>query len=389
MNVQTTKQPRLESVDALRGFAVMAILLLHNIEHFIFPLYPENQPTWLADIDKATLDLGFALFGGKAYAIFSLLFGFTFYIQSANSERNGVDFGPRFLWRIVLLFGFATLNAALFPGGDVLILYAVVAIVLFFMRKQSNRVVLAVALFFLFQPWEWAQCLYAAFCPEYTAPNYSVGALYDEVARVGKEGSLWDFFLCNITTGQLATLAWSMSAGRVSQTAGLFLMGFYLGRKQLFLSTDENRSKWITALICSAIAYVPLYTIHSLLADGTTTSAKMAAVAFDMWHKLAFMVVMTSSFLLLYQRAGFANKVSALRTYGRMSLTNYVSQSYIGAVIYFPFFLGLGAYLGHTLSVVMGGLIFLLQVKFCNWYLSNHKQGPLEGLWHKWTWIKK
>ena len=29
------KTPRIEVVDALRGFAVMAILLVHNLEHFI------------------------------------------------------------------------------------------------------------------------------------------------------------------------------------------------------------------------------------------------------------------------------------------------------------------------------------------------------------------
>ena len=34
---QTTisKSPRVEVVDALRGFAVLAILLVHNVEHFI------------------------------------------------------------------------------------------------------------------------------------------------------------------------------------------------------------------------------------------------------------------------------------------------------------------------------------------------------------------
>lgn len=32
---------RIEVVDALRGFAVMAIILVHNLEHFIFPVYPE------------------------------------------------------------------------------------------------------------------------------------------------------------------------------------------------------------------------------------------------------------------------------------------------------------------------------------------------------------
>ena len=29
----------------------------------------------------------------------------------------------------------------------------------------------------------------------------------------------------------------------------------------------------------------------------------------------------------------------------------------------------------------------ILQVQFCKWWLSGHKQGPLETIWHKWTWI--
>ena len=41
------KLPRVEVVDALRGFAVMAILLVHSLEHFIFPVYPVDQPAWL------------------------------------------------------------------------------------------------------------------------------------------------------------------------------------------------------------------------------------------------------------------------------------------------------------------------------------------------------
>ena len=41
------KKPRIEVVDALRGFAVMAIILVHNVEHFIFPVYPTDSPSWL------------------------------------------------------------------------------------------------------------------------------------------------------------------------------------------------------------------------------------------------------------------------------------------------------------------------------------------------------
>ena len=47
----STKTPRIEVVDALRGFAVMAILLVHNLEHFIFPVYPESSPEWLTILD--------------------------------------------------------------------------------------------------------------------------------------------------------------------------------------------------------------------------------------------------------------------------------------------------------------------------------------------------
>ena len=97
------KHPRIEAVDALRGFAVMAILLVHNLEHFIFPVYPADSPGWLNALDQGVFNVVFTLFAGKAYAIFALLFGFTFYIQSDNLKRRGGDFGYRFLLRLVRL----------------------------------------------------------------------------------------------------------------------------------------------------------------------------------------------------------------------------------------------------------------------------------------------
>ena len=112
------KSTRIEVVDALRGFAVMAIILVHNLEHFIFPVYPADSPGWLNVLDQGVFNVTFSLFAGKAYAIFALLFGFTFYIQSSNQKKQGKDFGYRFLWRLVLLVGFATLNAAFFLFCD-------------------------------------------------------------------------------------------------------------------------------------------------------------------------------------------------------------------------------------------------------------------------------
>ena len=68
------KTPRIEVVDALRGFAVMAILLVHNLEHFIFPVYPGSSPEWLTILDAGVFNATFSLLAGKSYAIFALLF---------------------------------------------------------------------------------------------------------------------------------------------------------------------------------------------------------------------------------------------------------------------------------------------------------------------------
>ena len=55
MEQLSNKNPRIEVVDALRGFAVMAILLVHSLEHFIFPVYPTDSPTWLKYIGPGSI----------------------------------------------------------------------------------------------------------------------------------------------------------------------------------------------------------------------------------------------------------------------------------------------------------------------------------------------
>lgn len=85
---------RVDVADVMRGLAVMGILLLHSIEHFNFYSFPDTsaQCTWLNFTDKVIWDGLFFLLGGKAYAIFALLFGFSFYIQERNSRLRGKDF---------------------------------------------------------------------------------------------------------------------------------------------------------------------------------------------------------------------------------------------------------------------------------------------------------
>lgn len=387
MKLSATKTPRIEVVDALRGFAVMAIILVHNLEHFIFPVYPTNSPGWLNVLDQGVFNATFALFAGKAYAIFALLFGLTFYIQCNNQKKQGKDFGYRFLWRLALLVGFATLNAAFFPAGDVLLLFAVVGVILFLVRNWSDKAVLITAILLLLQPIEWYHYIASLINPAHQMPDLGVGAMYAEVAAYTKEGNFGEFILGNITLGQKASFLWAVGAGRILQTAGLFLVGLYIGRKQLFVTTEKNNRFWVKALIIGAVSFAPLYQLKELVMKNDALIQQTVGTVFDMWQKLAFTFVLIASFVILYQHEKFRKATANLRFYGKMSLTNYVTQSILGAIIYFPFGLYLAPYCGFTVSLLIGFALFILQVQFCKWWLSSHKQGPLESIWHKWTWI--
>ena len=379
---------RIDSIDALRGFAVLAILLVHCVEHFIFSVYPTSSPVWLTTIDNITSNVVFTLFAGKAYAIFALLFGFTFYVQYTNSKNKGVDFGHRFLWRLVGLVLLATINAAFFPGGDILLLYAIVGVELFIVRKLNDRVILALAILFLLQPFELYNYIATLVDSNYAIPQYEVGAMYEKISEVSQNGTFWEFLKTNITLGQKASLMWAVEAGRASQTAGLFLLGLLLGRKDKFQNNPKNQQFWQNTLIVSAISYVVLYSLYVMITNDYAMQAKTIGVAVDMWQKLSMTFVLVSSFMLLTNRGVAKNQISKLAIYGRMSLTNYITQSIIGLLIFYPFGLYLSCYLGYTASVIIAILIFFLQLNLCKWWMKTHKQGPFENIWRRWTWIR-
>ena len=144
---------------------------------------------------------------------------------------------------------------------------------------------------------------------------------------------------------------------------------------------------WVRVLIVSAVAFAPLLALKELAMEGDTLVRQSAGTAFDMWQKLAFTGVLVSSFVLLYRSERFKSLTGNLCFYGKMSLTNYIAQSVIGACIYFPFGLYLAPYCGYAVSLLIGVCTFLLQVRFCKWWLGRHRQGPLERIWHKWTWM--
>lgn len=384
-----TNSNRIEIADILRGFAVMGITLIHFIERFSLYSYPIETNSFLLFTDKAIWDSVFFTFSGKAYCIFALLFGFSFYIQDNSQKEKGNDFRCRFAWRLVLLFIIACINSTLFPG-EILVLYAILGYVLIAVCRLSTRTVAIIAIVLLLQPLEWGQLIYALVNPTYVANTGFDTPYWDIVNVAQREGSFLEMCKTAIWTGNIANMGWMILHGRITQTAGLFMLGMLIGRSNLFHNSDKNTRLWVKIFIIAVAAFFPIYGLATMLPDFITREVVLTptTLLLKSISNLAFTMILFAGLILVYFLTSSKRILHLLAPYGRMSLTNYLSQSLIGSFIFYNWGLGLYQYTGITACFLMGISIFILQYLFCHWWLKSHRQGPLELLWKKATWIK-
>jgi uncharacterized protein len=380
---------RIEVADVLRGVAVAGITLIHFVERFSLYSYPEVSCGFLKFTDHIVWDGVYFAVSGKAYAIFALLFGFSFFIQDNSQREKGRDFRGRFAWRLVLLGVFAAINSTLFPG-EILVLYALLGWVLIAVCRLSTRTVAAIVAVMLLQPVEWVQLGRALLDPSLTV-NATFDAPYWEAVNVAqREGGFLEMCRTAIWTGNVANMGWMVLYGRVTQTAGLFMAGMLIGRAGLFHGTERNTSQWMKVFMASVAAFFPLWGMVGVLPDFVEREALLVPLTliFKQLSNLAFTGMVFAGVIVLYYRTRLRGALGRITSYGRMSMSNYLSQSLLGAFLFYNWGLGLYRHTGITVSLLIGVAVLLVQWRLCALWLRSHRQGPLEWLWKRATWIK-
>ncbi len=386
-SVPARRHARVDVADALRGFAVLAIVLLHSIEHFNFYSFPDTsgQSQWLNFTDRAIWDGLFFAFGGKAYAIFALLFGFSFFIQHDNQRMRGSDFRLRFCWRLLILFVIGNIDACFFTG-EILVMYSLIGFVLVLTCRMSTKVLVAIASVCMLQPVFLYQIVRAVATPGYEMPMIDDGPYWTAAYAAQSSGSFAEMVKVNLWEGQLASLAWAWEHGRIFQTAGLFIFGMLTGRQGWF--RKENLGKWGYVLAAASICFFPLRGL-SLMAGDYVADRNLLEPLQALLTSLAnvcFMLMLVSGILFgFYRSAGVERALRWLIPYGKLSMTNYVGQGIIGSALYYHW--GLYLRLGITASLGVGILIVAAQYAFCRFWTGRHGHGPLEYIWKKATWI--
>ena len=391
-----TLQPkqRISSIDALRGFSLIGIVLLHCMEHFDLTSYPEYTSELMQKIDTIVYDVIRFFVQGKSYAIFSMLFGLSFFIQMDNQADKGVDFRLRFLWRMALLFVLGYVNGLMYMG-EFFVVYAVLGCVMVLLWRVPTKILLAVALLLFLQIPEWVslgKMLMGAAPNERSEMAKYMSSLYVECADIFANQGFWDMIRFNLWKGQLAKCLWVIAMARYLQLIGLFIIGMLIGRKGIHRS-EENMVKWSKKALPWALGVFAVFYGASLLLPALGLEGfalGRARMLLRNYANLGQMIFYVSGLTLLYYKnKGWRGVLDKLAPVGRMSVTNYMVQSALGVIVFYGFGLNMAMTATFAECAVAGVVICVVQIIFSNWWMKRYYYGPVEWLWRRATWMKR
>jgi uncharacterized protein len=396
-----TAGDRYVSIDAVRGFAVLGILLM-NIVGMGLPSFAYLDPTYAGGATGAdfwTWAINNVATDGKMRALFTMLFGASTVLIAGRAE--GGPLGPiqthyrRMLW----LFVFGMIHAYFLWWGDILVTYALAGLVIFPFRKLSPRLLIAIGVVVLgaqlgFNLWE-ANAL-AAMHAAALAPGASAAAIADwqaasqlvappaamkaqEVAGFG--GGFMDALRARAKVALLLQEV-LMPTGEIPEAIGQMFLGMALFQLGFFTL------KWSTR------AYGAMIAVGYLVAVPATAwlAWQIAQSNFDpivlnrleAWQQVTRPLIglAHASVVLLVVRAAAAPAVvNRLAAAGRMAFSNYLMTSIITTLVFCGFGLGLYGRLSRfeELAVVAGVWVFILA--WSQPWLARFHYGPFEWAW--------
>jgi uncharacterized protein len=372
MTPAVTVSGRISMIDALRGWALLGLFLVHCVERF--ELY------WLQPWNDASLSWVFYIFGGKSYALFAMLFGFSFATIMDNERKRGGDFTWRFVWRLVLLLGFGTLHALIYRG-EILQVLAVVGLLLIpFDRVKSDRVLLVLAALAFLQIPLFVRMLAAGAGQGWAlaSPLYFTAGDLTTLS----EGTFWQATVDNITGGTLAKWSYYLESGRVMQIVGLFLVGMVAQRRGWLATAGEHRGRLVALAVAGAVLWNAGPHLAALVIGdpGNPAGLRMKGQVAGLWAALGGTTVHAALFALVWH-SPLRGAVGWLAAPGRMTLTLYIGQSVLGATLLFGWGFGLWNAFSPTVMMLGGIALFAAQALFARLWFDRYRFGPLEWVW--------
>jgi len=375
------KKKRIAIIDILRGFALLLIVLIHFAEHFEFSTLPENYYFFTKEQDQKVMYWVLELIRGKAYSIFALLFGLSFFIQMQNRANMGIDYRKGFAWRMLVLLIIGFFNSLIYRG-DILHMYAIFSFPIILMYHWKSKWLSIIALLLLLQiPFVYI-FIQGFFDSAYTfIESYPY---WREGNEISTNGSFWEVVQFNFYKGRHSSWVWTIYVGRYLQIWALFIIGILLGRLGVFHDSKQYQKKIIkVSLISIPIILLCTYFLKNVIPtiELLDYQKRLLQTVVNSWKHFFSTIVFISIITLLYHFRPRLTFFKLLEAYGKLSLTNYISQGAFGVILFYGFGFGLWKHLGVTWSIILGAIFFFGQAYISLIWNKYFYYGPLEWVW--------
>lgn len=368
---------RIGSVDALRGFALLGILVV-NIAFLAsgYRMAGLAEPAFDAPLDWGVRWFVTMFLENKFYLLFSFLFGYSFTLQLDSAVRRGNAFAPMFLRRLGGLFVIGLVHAMLLFPGDILTTYAVVGLALLVLRKLTPRqaLIIAAALTALLALGFVLLAIMAKLGLD-TAGTVGGGlaeAQKSDLEQLGSVAQIIGEHMHKLSTIVVFRVVFQGPAVLAACLIGL-AVGKLGGLSDISRHTRLlRRLQWIGFPI--GLAGALFYTQSAWNGLGH----KFLGQAVDLVTAPLLAAAYAATLLRLLPL--LPKLATALAAPGRMALSNYLAQSLICGVIFTGYGFGLLDRVSPLLEVALAVAIFAAQVAYSHAWLRGHRYGPVEWL---------
>ncbi|WP_193083605.1 DUF418 domain-containing protein [Brevibacterium aurantiacum] len=371
---RTVASGRVHDVDALRGIALLGILVV-NIT-FMASAYPGNlvqSPAFSTPIDDIARFTVAALFSMKFYLLFSFLFGYSFVLQLQSARRAGRAFVPRILRRLGGLFVLGALSLFLF-SGDILSTYAVVGLILLAMHRVRDVVALRTAAV-IFAVVLVSFIISALFLDRSAfVPGHAEAMANAEAQTQTMLGSFSGLVQQNLDGLEFMVIQSASLQGPMA--LAMFLLGMVAARRRLFADLAERTSLLRRVQLVGYPVGLAGGFAYAALGAHSDTMAAAISVATSPFLAAAYV----ASLLRLLHSPRLSWLRRALAPAGRLALTNYLAHAVIGFVLFTGVGLGLAGRVSPPLLVLLAVVVFVAQTVVSAWWLQRHRYGPAEYL---------
>lgn len=412
-----TDAERIQSIDVLRGVALLGILVM-NIMGFCAPFAAYGNPHWNGEATAAAFGTWLGLhmiFDMKMMTIFSMLFGAGIIIFTERAaQRTGSALGVyyrRMAWLLVI----GAAHGYLIWYGDILFNYATAGLLLYPARKLKARTLIIVGAIVMIpamplslmngvQMTEMRNAAFEAQALEETGEEltesqedaiemWEENRLFfdppqEEIERQieAHQGSWWEIRKEH-APGVVMFQTFYFLLWGAWRLCGVMMIGMGLYKLGVFSAQRSTRFYVLGALIGYAIGQsltwygVTQFMAHDFDGIKAWTQDFLYNYVGSVFTAFAHVCV-----VMLVVRSGMAQTfLRALAAVGRIALTNYLMQSIIATTIFYGY--GFNMFAKWDRPEVMGVVvaIWVFQLIISPIWLSAFRFGPAEWLWRSLT----